>query len=182
MQSETPRELKNRKARENYARRMAAMTDEEREVQRWKWRGKNARERQRMTPERKEHARAESLRRLREWQVRHPERNKARAYKHRLRKDYGLTVAEYEKMYSEQWGMCPICGCVKASTLNNIGGKSYNVLCVDHCHDTGNVRALLCARCNKLIGHAGDDVTVLQNAVEYLQYFKSNPGLKGQHV
>lgn len=41
-------------------------------------------------------------------------------------------------------------------------------LFVDHNHSTGNVRGLLCSPCNAFIGHLKDDVTLIQNAIDYL--------------
>ncbi len=64
----------------------------------------------------------------------------------RLRYTYGITVEDYNAMFIEQRGRCAICG-KHQSSLNR-------VLCVDHNHDTGKVRALLCNGCNTLVGAA----------------------------
>lgn len=76
-------------------------------------------------------------------------------------KQVGTTGDVYRKLSAEQSGMCAICG-VSASS----DGRR---LALDHCHETGVVRGLLCARCNHLLGHAGDSVVLLQKAVKYLQ-------------
>ena len=77
-------------------------------------------------------------------------------------KTYGITLDDYERMAAEQNGVCAICKQARFT-------KQYPRLCVDHCHATGRVRGLLCSWCNSLIGHAGDNRTVLMAAVEYLK-------------
>ena len=54
---------------------------------------------------------------------------------------YGITPEDYERMSKEQGGVCKICGNPPQP------GKRY--LDVDHSHDTGKVRGLLCGACNK---------------------------------
>lgn len=63
--------------------------------------------------------------------------------KKHLKNKYGITVDDYEKMFTEQNGVCKICQEICKS------GKS---LAVDHCHETGRVRGLLCAKCNTNLG------------------------------
>lgn len=58
-----------------------------------------------------------------------------------LKRYYGITIADYDKMAAEQRGCCALCG-------KPVGEK----LAVDHCHTTGRVRGLLCILCNSLIG------------------------------
>lgn len=89
-----------------------------------------------------------------EWSTRTPEVNRAR----RLRIKYGITPADYEAMFLAQGGRCAICREPARRTLN-----------VDHDHSTGMVRALLCHGCNTGIGHFGEDVIVLQAALDYLK-------------
>ena len=75
--------------------------------------------------------------------------------KMRLRQKYGLTPEQYEQMRAEQGG-CAICG------------RDDETLCVDHDHTTGEVRGLLCSRCNRGLGLLGDHLSGLQSAVRYL--------------
>ncbi len=70
---------------------------------------------------------------------------------------YGLTIAEFRKMYSEADG-CAICG-----------NGSRADLVVDHCHASGAVRGLLCGRCNVGIGMLDEDAARLSAAIDYLQ-------------
>lgn len=78
-----------------------------------------------------------------------------------LRKNYGISLSEYETMLARQEGKCPICD------SNFPGGKG--TWQVDHCHTTGVVRGLLCHHCNLLLGHAKDSVRCLKQAIHYLQ-------------
>jgi hypothetical protein len=75
------------------------------------------------------------------------------------RKRYGVSLEEYEEMLRAQDGRCAICG--------DPPGKRR--LAIDHCHETGRVRGLLCVRCNTLIGQADDSVERLRQAVLYLR-------------
>jgi hypothetical protein len=82
-------------------------------------------------------------------------------------KKYGLTVAEYEQMVEDQGRLCRMCG------EDISGGKRAPH--IDHDHATGAVRAVLCARCNMLIGQAEDSIPLLLKAVSYLQSFSETP-------
>jgi hypothetical protein len=84
--------------------------------------------------------------------------------KHNRRKTLGrhnLTVEDYQQMFSEQGGLCAICG-------NPPGERA---LCVDHDHVTGKVRGLLCDACNRALGVFQDDVALLLAATKYLESF-----------
>ena len=52
---------------------------------------------------------------------------------------------------------------------NTNGRKDSNNLYVDHDHNTGKVRGLLCSNCNRMLGLVGDNISTLSNAVKYLQ-------------
>lgn len=86
-------------------------------------------------------------------------------------KRYGITLDDVIAMEIAQENLCAICGEPETSKGNNQLIKS---LSIDHCHETGKVRGLLCNNCNRAIGLLGDDVEVLLNAVEYLR----NGGVK----
>lgn len=70
-----------------------------------------------------------------------------------------ITREEYELKYKEKKGICPIC---KKYTTN---------LHIDHNHETGKIRKMLCFSCNKLIGCAKDDVNILKEAIKYLKIY-----------
>jgi len=84
---------------------------------------------------------------------------------------YGITVDDILAMELAQKNRCAICGNEETALDNRQRVKS---LAVDHDHETGKVRGLLCNNCNRAIGLLGDDVGVLLNAVEYLR----NGGVK----
>jgi hypothetical protein len=77
-----------------------------------------------------------------------------------LKRMYGITLDEHTKMYEEQSGRCAICG--------NEGNGKWKKLCVDHCHNTGKVRKLLCHHCNTALGLVGDNIQTLQKMIQYL--------------
>lgn len=79
---------------------------------------------------------------------------------YKLRRDFGITLTDYQRMYALQRGRCAIC-----ATTPEEGKRLF----VDHDHSTGKVRGLLCHHCNSLLGYARDDVTNLINSIRYLQ-------------
>lgn len=81
-----------------------------------------------------------------------------------LRRNYKLTVEQYNAMLAEQGGRCAICG-----TDDPRGRKNTEFFCVDHDHATGLVRGLLCALCNYGLGAFKDDLTRLEAAAAYLR-------------
>jgi hypothetical protein len=78
-----------------------------------------------------------------------------------LRHQYGITLAEYNDMLAAQGGGCAICGAERS-----VDGRT---LAVDHCHATGRVRGLLCARCNYALGLIDDRPELLRRAAVYLE-------------
>lgn len=75
-----------------------------------------------------------------------------------LTRYYGITLDEYEKLFDNQHGKCAICGL----------SENRRKLCVDHSHTTGDVRGLLCTKCNMMLGSARDSKQILSKAIEYL--------------
>lgn len=73
---------------------------------------------------------------------------------------YGLTTEHYELLLEMQGGRCGICGTTSTGTKGSF--------CVDHDHDSGRVRGLLCDRCNRGIGLLGDNPDTLRSAARYL--------------
>lgn len=78
---------------------------------------------------------------------------------------YDLSVSEYQDLYDSQGGRCAICAQLPS------GGR----LCVDHDHESGEVRGLLCDNCNKAIGLFQDSPEVIINAVEYIKAASKPP-------
>lgn len=78
----------------------------------------------------------------------------------RIKKEFGIDAVEYERLLDAQGGVCAIC----------LGRPRSARLAVDHDHNNGAIRGLLCSRCNtELLGSAHDSVDILLRAVKYLQ-------------
>ena len=80
----------------------------------------------------------------------------------KLKKAYGISFQEYKEMLHAQEGRCAICG-----TTDTGKRKAF---AVDHCHDCGEVRGLLCGSCNTAIGLLKEDLDVMQRAMDYVKY------------
>jgi hypothetical protein len=106
------------------------------------------------------------------WQARNPEKHAEIQRQYResgrkaevmraahLKRKYGITIADYEAMLAAQGGGCAICGAAEPD------GQSLHV---DHCHDSGAVRGLLCFRCNAGLGQFDHDGERLARATAYL--------------
>jgi ribosomal protein L34E len=87
-----------------------------------------------------------------------------RSRRNHLKSRYGISVEQYNKMLESQDNKCAICG-DECPT-----GRS---LAVDHDHDTGRVRGLLCSRCNIGIGQL-KNIANLAKAIEYLDNFQES--------
>lgn len=83
-----------------------------------------------------------------------------------LKREYGITLDDYNKMLQEQNGLCAICG--ERETIKNKNG-TLSELCVDHDHITGKIRGLLCRECNGALGKFNDNIEILKSAIKYLK-------------
>ena len=83
-----------------------------------------------------------------------------------LREKYQLTPADYERMLVEQDGRCAVCG--KPETARGRGGAPRR-LAVDHDHRTGEVRELLCHRCNLVTWAVEGNPSLLDKIRRYLE-------------
>lgn len=82
-----------------------------------------------------------------------------------LKKLYDITLEDYNALALQQKGLCAICN--KPPIRNNqFKGEQ---LVVDHNHNTGKIRALLCARCNLAIGQFKHNIDLLKKAINYLR-------------
>ena len=137
--------------------------EQNREYQR-KWRAAHPDRRNRkgryakMTLKQKKNARATAMK----WYYNNKEKYQTYYYNHRrkahLRHAYGITIEEYNALFIKQNGVCAICH-------NSPNGKSLHV---DHDHNTGEIRGLLCWKCNAMLGNAGDSIKTFESAVQYL--------------
>ena len=83
----------------------------------------------------------------------------------KLRNKYGLEISDYNEMFSLQNGCCAIC--------NKHQSECAKTLNVDHCHETGAIRKLLCTNCNSMLGHAKDNIDILKEGIKYLEKYKN---------
>jgi len=90
------------------------------------------------------------------WRRANPDKNREYKRRYHYKFEYGIDFETLEKLKAEQ-KTCAICGEVP---------ERWHV---DHNHETGRFRGLLCDKCNKALGMLGDTVESLQRAVEYLK-------------
>lgn len=84
-----------------------------------------------------------------------------------LKRVFGISLEDYNEMSKKQNHVCAICGKPEMNNKNK-------VLCVDHNHETGAIRQLLCGLCNSGLGAFRDDKTLLETAIKYLQTHESH--------
>lgn len=87
-----------------------------------------------------------------------------RKYRHRYyKKFYGISLEQFEELFKSQDCKCAICLCDLDIDLES--KKAH----LDHNHATGQIRQILCVRCNKGIGYLQEDLTIMRSAIEYLK-------------
>ena len=108
--------------------------------------------------------------RHREWRERNREHvraydrqthRKVDGWRTHIARKYGLMIVDYERLLQDQDGGCAIC----RTDAPGGRGKRFHI---DHDHKTGQVRGLLCSRCNQMLGYSGDSREVLVAAARYL--------------
>jgi hypothetical protein len=82
-----------------------------------------------------------------------------------LRRDYGISLADFARMVAAQNNRCAICG--QEETVERKG--ELRTLAVDHDHVTGAVRQLVCQACNQGLGNFKDDPARLRAAADYIE-------------
>jgi len=83
-----------------------------------------------------------------------------------LKHNFGISLEEYKEMLLAQDFGCAICG--KTETIIDPRTGTPRMLAVDHCHETGKVRGLLCFACNSAIGSARHSTEILEEMINYL--------------
>ena len=81
---------------------------------------------------------------------------------------YGLSKRELAEMRASQRDLCAICGKPESRTRDGVPLR----LCIDHNSQTGQVRGLLCSRCNVAIGMLDHDIDVILAAAQYLKKYE----------
>jgi hypothetical protein len=81
-----------------------------------------------------------------------------------LKRTYGIEKDTFMFLYAAQDGLCAIC-----AEPMLLGTTLARQACVDHDHDTGKVRGILCNHCNRGIGMFKEDIDSLERAITYLK-------------
>lgn len=127
------------------------------------------------------HARALANARTKEFRQRlltsDPAEARRRERASNLKRNYGLTIEQYDAMVAWQDGKCAICGGPPSDPrwkghASPVGGRRIEKFHIDHNHKTGDVRALLCSQCNRGLGDFRDDPALLLKAAEYLTVYQ----------
>lgn len=97
------------------------------------------------------------------WRDKNPDKQHATD----IKRHYGITATDYNKMLEEQNNGCKICSKQHNKAVKR--GRLY----VDHCHMTGKVRGLLCGACNSALGYFDDDTDTMEKAIDYLKFHQN---------
>lgn len=100
---------------------------------------------------------------LAQWHVRNPD-----SWRRSAMKKYGMTLDEFKEMSAKQKDKCAICGEKEIRKRKN-GIPGTTPLHIDHDHNTGIIRGLICHRCNSALGLMRDDIKILYAAIKYLE-------------
>ncbi len=96
-------------------------------------------------------------------------KSKRTARKSLLKSKYNITLDQYEGMLDSQNNVCKICH--NPETHRYKKTNKITQLSVDHNHQTGAIRALLCRQCNIMIGNSRDSAEILRSAASYLEQY-----------
>jgi hypothetical protein len=88
--------------------------------------------------------------------------------KYRLKSSFGITLDEFNELKEQQDNECPICNRKESEFFSKTTSGKVKGFVVDHNHETGEVRGLLCSECNVGLGFLQDSPEVLQRAILYL--------------
>jgi hypothetical protein len=132
-----------------------------------KWRKDNPEVAKKLTQERYQKDPQAARARVQKWRKDHPEQWSQIQRASNLRTKYGISVEEFDALLLSQGGCCAICGS-SDSQMRKKKGKLTGCFAVDHDHETGKVRGLLCGHCNTGLGLLRDNVEILKKALVYL--------------
>jgi len=94
------------------------------------------------------------------WQKANPKKIHETERRYALKKNYGLTLKDYARMFKAQGEVCAICGEPE---------RERKYLSVDHDHFTEKVRGLICTRCNRALGFADDSPAKLRKMAIWIE-------------
>jgi len=99
---------------------------------------------------------------MRSWNAKNNDKRYKYGVKARLKRRYGLVQGDYEAMLALQGGHCALCNTTPEQ-------ERYKKLNIDHCHETGIIRGLLCTSHNHAIGKMGDNEENLLRVLAYVR-------------
>lgn len=88
---------------------------------------------------------------------------------HQLKSSHGIGRKEYEEMLPNANSVCEICHLPETKISNKTGKPT--TLSVDHNHESGKIRGLLCHRCNLALGYLQEDIKVAKNLIDYVEKY-----------
>ena len=95
--------------------------------------------------------------------VKYRTKNKKKEHRNSIKRKYGVSIEWFDETLKNQNNKCAICK--KELTWDD----KQNTPHVDHCHDSGIVREILCNRCNSILGICKEQEDILYNALKYLE-------------
>jgi hypothetical protein len=105
------------------------------------------------------------------WERANPDKVSASYRSYKLRRRYGISIADYEAMVARQDGLCAVCR-----------RRPVKRLCVDHSHETKMLRSLLCHGCNRGLGDFEDNPEFLRAGADYLEIWRIIHARKGANA
>ena len=90
--------------------------------------------------------------------------NKDKAVNRQMMVNYGITLSEYNQLLDKQKGLCYICESHHTSQTRRLH--------IDHCHNSGKIRSLLCVNCNTALGLLKEDSNRVKKMIEYIEEHK----------
>jgi len=100
------------------------------------------------------------------WSANNPERSHLSQRQRNLKHRFGVDLEWYEKQFKKQNYSCAIC---ETKTNKTVGDRQFWNFSVDHCHDSGKIRGILCNNCNRALGLFQDNPELLKKAASYVE-------------
>lgn len=94
---------------------------------------------------------------------------KADDRRYNIRRKYQISIEDYDQLFASQSGLCAIC----LNPETALWKGEIKPLAVDHCHETGENRGLLCSKCNVGLGYFRESAELLKAAITYLQTYQT---------
>jgi hypothetical protein len=100
------------------------------------------------------------------WSANNPERSHLSQRQRNLKHRFGVDLEWYENQFKKQNYSCAIC---ETKTNKTVGDRQFWNFSVDHCHDSGKIRGILCNNCNRALGLFQDNPELLKKAASYVE-------------